>query len=99
MDRELEAVRAVLSPVPKALALLDVERREFHPDRAGAWSTGELLLVDVAEALWKGRGVPVDLGLLVNTLSREWLDAVWRGIAIYTGDPIPAINGNGEVQA
>lgn len=96
MDRELEAVRAVLSPVPKALALLDVQRREFHPDRAGAWSTGELLLVDVARALWKGRG-EVDLGLLVNTLDSEWMLAVLRGIAIYRGQYLPAIDTAGRV--
>lgn len=90
VDREVEAVKAVLAPLPKALALFDDARREFHPERAGAWSTGELLLVDVAEALWRGGGVNVDLGLLLNTLSNEWLSAVLRGIAIYRGVPVTA---------
>lgn len=94
MDRELEAVKAVLAPVPKALALLDESKREFHPERAGAWSTGELLLIDVATALWKGRG-KVDLGQLVNTLDSPWLLAVLRGIAIYTATDIRAIDKNG----
>lgn len=96
MNRELEAVKAVLAPLPKALRLLDEVKGEFHPEKAGPWSTGELLLVDVAAALWRGTG-EVDLGRLVNTLGGEWLEAVLRGIAIHRGLPLPAVAADGTV--
>lgn len=98
MDRELEAIKAVLAPVPKAARLIDEERRTFRPDQAGAWSSGELLLVDVAAALWKGRG-EVDLGDLVNRLDDDWLFAVLKGIAIYRGRALPGFGPDGSVHA
>lgn len=92
-DHEMTAVLATLDPLGDRIWFaIDLERRECHFDRLreNGWSSGELALIDWAQALWKGHG-EVDLGYIASGLDDRFLAACLAGLAAYRGKPLPAV--------
>jgi hypothetical protein len=91
IDRELVSVLIALDPLGDRIshAIRPAARScDFDELRANGWSSGERILIDVAEALWTGRPVSIDLAYLA-TLSDSFLLAALDAMACYRGKPLP----------
>jgi hypothetical protein len=88
-DRELWAVLVALEPLDsRKWDYLDIERRMFHAEAMleQGWSSGERVLIDVAQSLWNDG--KVDLGYIACALGERHLQAVIDATAIRAGQPL-----------
>jgi hypothetical protein len=91
IDRELVAVITALEPLGDRIfpAIQSSRTCDFAALREQGWSSGERILIDVAEALWTGRPVSIDLAYLAS-MSDSFLLAALDAMACYRGKPLPA---------
>jgi hypothetical protein len=92
IDRELVSVLIALDPLGDRIshAICPAARTcDFAALREQGWSSGERILIDVAEALWTGRPVSIDLAYLAS-MSDSFLLAALDAMACYRGKPLPA---------
>jgi hypothetical protein len=93
-DRELWAVVVALEPLDsRKWDYLDLRRRTFQAEATleEPWSSGERVLIQVAQSLWNDG--KVDLGYIACALSLPYLQAVVDATAIRAGQPLTSDSG------
>ena len=88
-DRELLAVLVALEPLDnRKWDYLDLPRRTFHAEAMldDSWSSGERVLIEVAQSLWNDG--KVDLGYIACALDGRHLQAVLDATAVRAGQDL-----------
>lgn len=86
-DSEVLSVLVALAPLDARLdryrnRLLNAREFDVEECLDNGWSSGERVLIQLAGALWKGRGA-VDLGYIAGELGGPFFQAAMDAIAVY----------------
>jgi hypothetical protein len=93
-DRELWAVLVALEPLDsRKWDYLDLQRRTFQTEAMldESWSSGEHVLIQVAQSLWNDG--KVDLGYIASALGGQHLQVIIDAVAIRAGQPLRSDTG------